>query len=114
MNCCNDHDQFACAAGKPAAVARASRYTCDELGVCQERVSRCGGCFTKVDTAGMTASIAHGHAFAPGAVEAYKAPLFGSPSQRRQMVRAIKAAALWMAVCGAAGFAAGVVAGVWP
>lgn len=112
MNCCNDYGQCNCSNGAPSE-RKAHLRSCDELGVCQERVSRCGGCLTKVDTTDMTATIAHGHAFAPGAVEAYKAPLFGNAAQRREWLRIVKAAAWWIGFCGLSGLAAGLIAGVW-
>jgi hypothetical protein len=96
MNHCNDQG------GKPR-----QQHSCDALGVCQECYPACGGCFTRHDTARMTAPVASGprFAFAPGVIDG------GEPS-RRQLFKRLAWAAAWWLGCGLlAGLAAGLVAG---
>lgn len=111
MNCCDDNGK--CTSG-PDCAARTER-SCDELGICQERYPRCGGCLARHDTADMDgAAFAHGPTLAPGVVEGYRVPLFGNRAQRRELVRFAKAAAWWITWCGLAGLAAGLISGAYP
>jgi hypothetical protein len=109
MNCCADAGN--CKDGSDCA-ARTER-SCDELGVCQERYPRCGGCLVRHDTAGMGNAFAHGPQLAPGVVEGYRVPFLGTPAQRRELLRFAKSAAWWITWCGLAGLAAGLISGAF-
>lgn len=111
MNCCDSAGN--CTNG-PGCATRTVR-SCDELGVCQERHQRCGGCLVQHDTAAMRARFAtgpqlHGH-LAPGVVEGYRVPLLGTPAQRRELARIVKGGLWWAIWCGLAGLAVGLIAG---
>lgn len=117
MNCCDSAGK--CTNG-PGCATRTPRgewpaHNCDELGVCQERHQRCGGCLVRHDTAGMRASFATGPQLrgdlAPGMVEGYRVPFFGTRSQRRELVRIAKASAWWLTWSAVAGLAVGLIAG---
>jgi hypothetical protein len=101
MNCCDDNGK--CTGGNGCA-ARTVR-SCDELAVCQQREPRCDGCIS-----GMQLT-SQGIRFAPGAVEKYRAPFFGSPAQRRELLRWLKPSLAFTAAVILAGLAAGLIAG---
>lgn len=103
MNCCDDNGRCTCSTGTP-------RRSCDELAACQSRTPRCDGCKVPADTG----QAGHSLMFAPGILEGYRTPFFGTPVQRRELVRLLKFGALWMAVFSLSGFAAVLIAGVWP
>lgn len=117
MNCCDSSGK--CTNG-PGCATRTQRAewpssTCDELGVFQERHQRCGGCLVRHDTAGMRSSFATGPQLrgnlAPGMVEGYRVPLFGTRAQRRELVRMAKASAWWLTWSALAGLAVGLISG---
>lgn len=97
MNCCADNGRCTCSTGTPRS--------CDELGLCQRRKPRCEGCIEGLQLT------TEGIRFAPGAVEGYRAPVFGSPAQRRELMRWLKPALAFTTVVGLCGLAAGVIAG---
>jgi len=78
------------------AAPKASAYSCDMLGVCQQRAQRCKGC------------TAEPLRLAPGVLEGYRAPLFGNKTQRRELVRllavSVAVVAVVVLVSGAAGY----------
>lgn len=82
--------------------ASAHRYSCDELGACQIRVTPCTGCKS--------------YPFAPGAIERHQraSRLPGTPAQRQALRRWLVAAAAFVLVVTACGFAAGLIAGATP
>lgn len=107
MNCCDDNGKFVCGVGNDAPPQKSAR-SCDELALCQRRVPRCTGCIEGLQFT------SNGIRFAPGQIDAYKAPFLGTPAQRRERVRLLKFGALWVVVFGLSGFAAGLIAGWLP
>lgn len=109
MNCCDANGKCTCGNGQPSSVS------CDDLGVCQERFPRCGGCMNSHDTTRMKAAFATGpelrHDLAPGVVEGYKIPFWGTRAQRREWWRLFKATAYWVTFSALAGLAAGLISG---
>ena len=104
MNCCDDNGK--CTSG-PDCAARTER-SCDELGICQERYPRCGGCLARHDTADMDgAAFAHGPTLAPGVVERL-------PVNQPLQTGFAKAAAWWLTWCFLAGLAAVLISGAYP
>lgn len=97
MNCCDDNGKCTCSTGTPRS--------CDEQAVCQRREPRCEGC---LEGASLTSE---GIRFAPGTVEGYRAPFFGSLAQRRELMRWLRPALTFTAVVALCGLAAGVIAG---
>ena len=79
--------------------------SCDALGVCQQRRPLCSGC---------TVARPSPLRLAPGVVEGFRVGFLGSPAQRRELLRWVLGAALWLGVVGCGGLAAGVMAGLWP
>lgn len=90
------------------------KLSCDELGVCQERYVRCGGCLASHDTNHMTAPVASGprYRFAPGVVQGYRTPFFGTAQQRRELRRWVELSVWLVAVVGLVAMAVGLVAGM--
>lgn len=92
------------------------QLSCDELGVCQERYFRCGGCLASHDTARMTAPMATGPQprlrLAPGVVEGYRVGFFGSAQQRRELRRWAAVSVWLLAIVTLVSVAVGLVVGV--
>jgi hypothetical protein len=49
--------------------------------------------------------------FAPGEIEAYRTPFFGTPAQRRELARWLVPSLLFSAVIGLVGLVVGLIAG---
>lgn len=81
-----------------------SRRNCDMLGVCQQHQPPCKGC--------TVVPIRPDLRLAPGVLEGYRVPFFGTPAQRRELLRWVLLGALWAGVSGVTAFLAGVMARV--
>jgi hypothetical protein len=136
MNCCDDNGKctggLGCAVrAAPAAVAAFPGRSCNSLAICQGHKPPCPGCewpatardmaaLERVNSAALGAGEMRFGAqasgapirLAPGVVEGYRVPVFGSAAQRRELSRWLWAALAWGSVFALAGLAAGVVAGL--
>lgn len=115
MNCCDDNGKCVCAAATASRqqTADSTQRTCDELGLCQwdakrNSGARCAGCIAGLQ---LTSS---GIQFAPGEIEAYRAPFLGTKAQRRELLRLLNLGALWVLVFEVCGLAVGLIAGAHP
>lgn len=102
MNCCDDNGK--CHGG--TGCAERPVRSCDELGTCQGRTPPCAGCTPATAT---TQPLN----LAPGAVEGYRVGFFGSPAQRRELLRWLVPSLAFSAVCALAAVAAGVIVARW-
>lgn len=110
MNCCDDNGRCTCGQGEPARPVR----SCDELGLCQGHIPRCTGCTTPFEQTVRGVLQEEGErplSLAPGVLEGYRVPRFGTPSQRRELARWLLPSLGFTAVLGLAGLAVGVVSG---
>lgn len=98
------------------AAHRRGVLNCDALGVCQGLLPRCEGCISGLQLTGRGIEPT-GHAgaaplqLAPGAVEGYRPGFFGTPAQRRELLRWAREALSVAAAVSTAALLMGLVAG---
>lgn len=117
MNCCDDNGNCTngvnCATRSATGARKVAPRSCHTPGLCQTREPRCADCSSGPTAAAATTAPLR---LAPGVIDD-GAPTFDEAIRqrhRKELLGAMFRAAVWMAICIAAGLATGLISGAMP